>query len=123
MSLLAIVCPRCAAALSPSTVACEFCGYVFQNAPLPDPDRSEGAWRRRDDLMANQDDCLIAITEGEPLPVRAVQALPPWRAVMIARVASLADTDLERGSLTQLEAEARDVGGGGMLGDWWERPE
>lgn len=75
----------------------------------------------RAELMANQDDCLLAIEDGHPLPTVKLQKLPPWRAVMLTRVAAKAGVPLERGTVEQLHAEARDVGGAGTLGAWWER--
>lgn len=71
---------------------------------------------------AHQDDCLIAISDGDPLPTAALLALPPWRAVLLARVADRAGVRLEQGTLPQLVAEASAVGGEGRLGEWWQRP-
>jgi hypothetical protein len=76
---------------------------------------------RRAEMYAAQDDCLIAIDDGCPLPVARLRVLPPWRAVLVARVANRAGVSLERGTLGQLVAEARAVTGSGELGDWWER--
>jgi hypothetical protein len=88
------------------------------NEPLwPILERDHDAWRRMMDL---QDDCLIAMSRGHPLPVHKLQGLPPWRAVLIARVAAKAGIPLEHGSLEQLVAEARKVTGSGKLGSWWE---
>lgn len=67
------------------------------------------------DLMRWQDECLIAITDGRPVPSRALAALPPWRAVLFARVAAKAQIPLENGTLDQLVDEARRVGGDGTL--------
>lgn len=72
-------------------------------------------------IRDNQDDCLLAIEDGKPLPVRALQALPPWRAVMLAGLAARLGIPLERGNLRQLHAEARAIGGDRVLGDWWLR--
>jgi len=66
-------------------------------------------------IDAWQDECLIAITDGYPLPARAVAALPPWRAVLVGRVAEKAGIPIEGGTLEQLVAEARRVGGEGAL--------
>lgn len=66
-------------------------------------------------VLANQDDCLIAITDGKPVPTRKLRALPPWRAVLIARVAAKAGIPLEHGTLDALIAEAQEVGGDGSL--------
>jgi DNA-binding transcriptional MerR regulator len=62
-----------------------------------------------------QDLCLIAITDGKQLPARAIAELPPWRAVMLARVAHKASIPIEGGTLEQLVDEARRVGGEGKL--------
>jgi hypothetical protein len=67
------------------------------------------------DYDALQDLCLIAITDGQPLPTRAIAGLPPWRAVMLARVAEKAGVPLEDGTLERLVAEAVRVGGEGRL--------
>ncbi|MGH9095292.1 MAG: hypothetical protein ACRDXE_09040 [Acidimicrobiales bacterium] len=75
----------------------------------------------RPDFTGQQDDCLLAITDGNPLPTKDLRTLPPWRAVMLARVAAKAGVGLERGTLDQLVAEASAVGGRGVLGDWWKR--
>lgn len=72
-------------------------------------------------LYAVQDDCLISIERGEPLRTASLLKLPPWRAVLVARVARKAGVPLEQGTVEQLIAEAREVGGGGNLGKWWER--
>jgi hypothetical protein len=75
------------------------------------------------DVYGYQDDCLIAIEDGRPVPADRLLRLPPWRAVLIARVAERAGVPLERGGVRQLIAEARQVGGAGKLGNWWERTE
>lgn len=78
----------------------------------------------RSDIYAAQDDCLIAITDGRPLPADALSALPPWRAVLCARVAAKAGVGLERGTLEQLVSEAEAVTrslDGAALGEWWMR--
>ncbi len=75
----------------------------------------------RADLIANQDDCLLAIEEGRPVPAGNLRWLPPWRAVMVARIAARASVPLELGTVDQLYAEAVKVGGAGTLGPWWER--
>ena len=77
----------------------------------------------RAELLANQDDCLLAIEAGRPVPAAKLGNLPPWRAVMIARVAARAGVPLERGTLDQLHAEATRVGGDGALGPWWDQPD
>ncbi|GAC1542715.1 MAG: hypothetical protein NVS3B12_30940 [Acidimicrobiales bacterium] len=70
---------------------------------------------------AAQDDCLIAVTDGINLPTSSLMALPPWRAVLVARVAARAGIGLQQGTVAQLVAEAREVGGKGTLGPWWAR--
>ncbi len=65
-------------------------------------------------LVGHQDDCLIAITDGKPLPQRSLRALPPLRAVMIARVAVKAGV-MPQSELDDLIKEARLVGGDGRL--------
>jgi len=73
--------------------------------------------------MANQDDCLLAIEDGNPVLAAKLGKLPPWRAVMLGRIARKAGVPLERGTVDQLHAEAREVGGAGTLGQWWNRSD
>lgn len=77
----------------------------------------------RAELMANQDDCLLAIEDGHPVPAAKLGKLPPWRAVMLGRIGAKAGVPLERGTVSQLHAEAREVGGAGTLGRWWDRTD
>jgi hypothetical protein len=74
-------------------------------------------------IRDNQDDCLIAVEDGHPVPTKALLALPPWRAVLMARVAQRAGVPLEQGTVDQIKAEAFavTVTGSGKLGNWWER--
>ena len=69
------------------------------------------------DLLALQDDCLISITDHRPLPAQSLRALPPWRAVLIARIANLAGiTTTDDGhDLDEIVLEAQIVGGSGAL--------
>lgn len=76
--------------------------------------------RADQDIYGWQDDCLIAIEDGHPLRADRLLRLPPWRAVLVARVAERAGVPLEKGTVVQLITEARRVGGGGKLGNWWE---
>jgi len=73
------------------------------------------------DIYGLQDDCLIAIEDGHPLRADRLLKLPPWRAVLVARVAQRAKVPLEKGTVDQLIAEASAVGGNGKLGNYWER--
>ena len=75
------------------------------------------------DIYGWQDDCLIDIEDGHPLRADRLLKLPPWRAVLVARVAQRAGVPLEKGTVEQLIAEARTVGGSGKLGNYWERPQ
>lgn len=76
--------------------------------------------RDEQDVYGWQDDCLIAIEDGHPLRADRLLKLPPWRAVLVARVAQRAKVPLEKGTVDQLIAEARAVGGSGKLGNYWE---
>jgi len=67
------------------------------------------------DMSAQQDHCLIAITDGRPVPSADLYALPPWRAVLIAGVAERAGVPLEHGTVQALREQARRVGGDGVL--------
>lgn len=67
-----------------------------------------------DKMIGHQDDCLIDISDGKRPRESSLRQLPPWRAVMIARVAHKA------GVMTEDEVniyviEARKVGGNGNL--------
>lgn len=62
----------------------------------------------------NQDDCLIAITDGKRPPDECLRKLPPWRAVLIARVALRAGV-MSQEEVDALVAEARYIGGDGTL--------
>lgn len=66
-------------------------------------------------LIQHMDDILIAITDGKPVPSKALAALPPWRAVLMARVAEKAGRPLEHGTLDDLVTAARRAGGNGKL--------
>lgn len=66
-------------------------------------------------MYADQDNCLIAIEDGLPVPARALSRLPPWRAVLIGRVAKRAGVPLEGGTVEELLLEASRVGGEGVL--------
>lgn len=77
--------------------------------------------RADQDIYGYQDDCLIAIEDGQPLRTDRLMKLPPWRAVLVARVAQKAGVPLEQGTVGQLVAEAVEVGGNGTLGEWWKR--
>lgn len=69
-----------------------------------------------DTLMAAQDACLIAITDGAAtLPSDRLVELPPWRAVLVARVAARAGVGLAGGTLRELVEMASAVGGEGRL--------
>jgi hypothetical protein len=76
---------------------------------------------RARDIYGVQDDLLISIEDGKPLASSKLQRLPPWRAVMVARLAEKAGIAMEQGAVSQIVAEARAVGGDGVLGKWWER--
>jgi hypothetical protein len=76
---------------------------------------------RARDIYAIQDDLLISVEDGHPLRTGKLKQLPPWRAVMVARVALKAGVPMEQGTVKQIVAEAVAVGGDGTLGNWWER--
>lgn len=98
----------------------EWLGLVADAALQPRlPNTAEGYDTR--DIYSFQDDLLIAIQDGEPLPVKILQRMPPFRALLIARIAEQAGTGLEKGTVQQLEAEAKDAQSGGVLGEWWNR--
>jgi hypothetical protein len=67
------------------------------------------------EMYAVQDDCLISIEDGKPVRAKHLGVLPPWRAVLIGRVAERAGVPLEGGTIAELVAEAKRVGGEGTL--------
>lgn len=108
---------------------CNCAAYTWESRGEElDPARCSCGWPARlrtyeFQLLMWEDECLIAITDGYPLPTTALLGLPPWRAVLLARVADRAGIGLEAGTLDQLVAEASKVGGAGRLGKWWEREQ
>lgn len=73
------------------------------------------------DIYSAQDDCLIKISGGDPIHTKDLQRVPPRRALLLARIAKMANTNLEQGTFKQLADEATAVGDYGKLGDWWNR--
>lgn len=65
-------------------------------------------------LMATQDRIMRAITDGEPISRYEFLDLPPWRAVLLARVAYAARA-INPALLDRLTTEARKVGGEGKI--------
>jgi hypothetical protein len=82
---------------------------------------SEMRAARNAEIYAVQDDLLLSITDCKALESAKLQKLPPWRAFMIACVAEQAGIPLEHGTVDQIQAEAREKTGAGILGDWWKR--
>jgi len=68
-------------------------------------------------LMGIQDACLIALSESKRPPRDKLISLPPWRAVLIARVANeggfISDEELHN-----LVEEAKTVTGTGKIENW-----
>jgi hypothetical protein len=119
------VCPRCAhIAWHPLEIYFRWCPKcrAVTGTPRQCPHETQARVRAPWQIIRdNEDDCLIAIENGRPLRTDRLQALPPWRAVMLAYVAQKAGVALEQGTVEQLKAEASAVGGEGTLGRWWER--
>lgn len=69
---------------------------------------------RRGDLIGLQDDCLIAIQDGRPIPEQSLRLLPPWRAVLMADVAVRAGC-FPAEAAASLRQEAIEIGGTGTL--------
>lgn len=69
---------------------------------------------RYEQWVIDQDDCLIAMETGKKPPREKLRNLPPWRAVLIARICNqgqiMTDEEVE-----ELVNEARAVGGKGRL--------
>ena len=76
------------------------------------------AERSHAELFAAQDDVLVALTTNPPRLGQeeraAMRTLPPWRAVMMARLAVSCGV-MDRAELDALIDEAREVGGAGTL--------
>ena len=73
-------------------------------------------------IIALMDYVLLAITDGKDIPMDRLRSLPPWRAVMLARVA-VACGAMDADTLNRLVGEAKDVGGAGTLSLSDNRPE
>ena len=69
----------------------------------------------RGQLIADQDDILIAITSRRPITPAMVVKLPPWRAVLLVGVAEAAGKQVVGWPLAEIKAEALRVGGAGTL--------
>lgn len=69
---------------------------------------------RYEQWVIDQDDCLVAMSSGKKPPRDKLRNLPPWRAVMIARICNqdklMTDKEVE-----EMVLEARHVGGIGKL--------
>lgn len=66
-------------------------------------------------IFAIQEDCLVSLSSIKPrIDMAVVRQLPPWRAVMIARIAYKCRV-LPRRELDELTREAQLVGGMGTL--------
>lgn len=116
------ICPVCAhICWHPLEVKYRWCPKCERQTgppPEPPPPVKQPEWAPIRDAM---DDCLIAIEHRRPLPTKALRALPPYRALMMATVGVCADVGLQDGTYAQLKAEASAVGGDGQLGEWWRR--
>lgn len=67
-----------------------------------------------DRVLGDMDELLLAIGEGKGLDPTRLRRLPPWRAVMLARVAVRAGAMPDQ-DLATLITDAVRVGGGGTL--------
>lgn len=75
------------------------------------------------DLILHMDRILLAATDGYDIPLESIRALPPWRAVLLVRVATKAGAKIERGyTLDALVAAAVAAGGAGTLKDFGAIP-
>jgi hypothetical protein len=77
---------------------------------------------RHVDIIAAMDDVLIAFQDGREIPMLKLRSLPPWRAVLLARVMHKAGA-LSQGAVDSLVRDAIHVGGNGELpNDHWPSP-
>lgn len=67
-----------------------------------------------DSPWATQDDCLIRMETGQKPDPYKMRQLPPWRAVLIARIGEHADIYTAE-EVEAIVEEARRVGGQGRL--------
>lgn len=65
-----------------------------------------------------QDLCLIAIVDGRTLVADWLDALPPYRAIMLMRIAAAGPGPVTQDDVDTALAKARDVGGGGGGPGW-----
>ena len=78
-------------------------------------DENTGGWPSEGSLWGLQDDVLIGMSSNPPrFSETLCRRLPPWRAVMLARIANSAGL-LSDESLANMVNEAREVGGNGRL--------
>lgn len=68
----------------------------------------------RDLIMQRQDDCLTKMENGLRPPNNVLYKLPPWRAVMIARIAHNMGV-MSTEEVYALIDQAKAVGGDGQL--------
>jgi hypothetical protein len=68
----------------------------------------------RGEIIALQDEVLIAVTDDKPIPMDALRSLPPWRAVLLARALAKGNL-LPQSAVNLLVRQAARVGGDGRL--------
>lgn len=66
------------------------------------------------EVFATQDECLLQIADGNKPDANDIRHLPPWRAVMIARVCEKANL-MTADEVKAIVDEAARVGGKGYL--------
>jgi hypothetical protein len=72
--------------------------------------------RAQREIYFIQDDCLIDIADGKKINETKLRKLPPWRAVLIAKVAVQAKA-MTQEAYDKLVDQAAEVGGEGRLPD------
>lgn len=67
-------------------------------------------WNTRE-IMRVQDRCLLDIEAGTPLVADCLNALPPWRAVLLAVIAAKTGESMQLRNVESIRARARLAGG------------
>jgi hypothetical protein len=70
--------------------------------------------------MDAMDDAMLALESHRRIPTEVLQRLPPWRAVMVAKLGIMAGFPLFMGSLEQMRRWAYKHSDAETMGNWWE---
>lgn len=73
------------------------------------------------DLLAATDDIMLDVLGGKPIPTNAIDRLPPWRALLVVRMAMLGGGVLQDGTAEQFDQAAHTAGLAGRHDPGWWR--